>query len=112
MEKLGFKKLCLLNILKVKGRSDLFLKLEIVKKTLIILMIAISILMLSGFAIVFFGEAYLDFVVSDWEDVGSFAKVVISIIKYIAVILLFIIAISTLYNVALIERKKWKIILI
>lgn len=75
-----------------------------------ILMIAISVLMLSGFAIIFFGEAYLDFVVSDWEDMGDFAKVAISIVKYIAVILLFIIAISTLYNVALIERKKWKII--
>lgn len=75
-----------------------------------VLMIAISVLMLSGFAIIFFGEAYLDFVVSDWEDMGDFAKVAISIVKYIAVILLFIIAISTLYNVALIERKKWKII--
>ena len=32
-----------MNILKVKGRSDLFLKLEIIKKILIVVVIAISI---------------------------------------------------------------------
>jgi teichuronic acid exporter len=32
-----------LNILKVKGRSDLFLKLEVIKKTMIVLVIAASI---------------------------------------------------------------------
>ena len=32
-----------LNVLKVKGRTDLFLKLEIIKKILIVISIAISI---------------------------------------------------------------------
>lgn len=74
------------------------------------LMIVISILMLTGFAIIFFGESYLKFAVSDWDEVGRIVKIGINIIGFVAVALLFVIAISTLYNVALIERKKWKII--
>jgi membrane protein len=74
------------------------------------LMIVIPVLMIMGFAIILFSESYLSYTFKDWDGVSSIAHVLINIIKWVAVTVLFIISISTLYNVAFIEREKWKII--
>ncbi len=74
------------------------------------LMIVIPLLLMLGFAIIMFGESYLEFVVKDWKNIGPVIQFLVGFIKWVAVIALFVIAISTLYNVAFIERKKWKII--
>lgn len=73
------------------------------------LMLVITSLMLIGFALVMFGESYLSMIIQDWSTIGVFAYFLIQVFKWIAIVSLFIISISTLYNVAFMERRKWKI---
>lgn len=73
------------------------------------LIIIMSVLMLIGFAIILFGESYLQYLIRDIDGISGFALTLIRIGKWIAVTMLFIISISTLYNAAFIERTKWKV---
>lgn len=73
------------------------------------LMIVIPVLMLLGFAIILFGESSLSYLFRDIEGVGPIVIFLLNIAKWLAVVILFIISISTLYNTAFIERARWKI---
>lgn len=74
------------------------------------LMILITIMMLLGFALILFSESYLTYVTKDFLYISKAMYFLIQLIKWISVVLLFTVSISTLYNVAFIERKKWKIV--
>lgn len=74
------------------------------------LMLLITVLMLVGFALILFGESYLTYLTEDVMYISQAMVVLIQIIKWVSVVFLFNAAISALYNVAFIERKKWKII--
>lgn len=76
----------------------------------LILMIVITLMMIVGFALILFSESAINYMVSTYIIESERIAFGIRILKWVAVVLLFIISISTLYNVALINRKKWKII--
>ena len=75
-----------------------------------LLMIAITTMMIIGFALILFSESTISYLVSTYIIETEWVATVLRIVKWIAVILLFVVSISTLYNVALINRKKWKVI--
>jgi membrane protein len=74
------------------------------------LIIVIPVLMLIGFAIILFGESYLAYLFKNVKWVGPVVVVLLNIVKWIAVIFLFIVSTSTLYNTAFLERARWKVI--
>ena len=74
------------------------------------LMIIITALMLIGFALILVSETQLNYLTQDISGLSDVAIFFIQILKWISVIVLFTISISTLYNVAFIERKRWKVI--
>ena len=76
----------------------------------LVLMIAITLMMLVGFSLILFSESAIQYAISTYIIESEVVASVIRILKWIAVLLLFIISISTLYNVALLRRKKWKIL--
>lgn len=74
------------------------------------LILVIPILMMVGFAIILLGESSLTYLFKDVSIVGPTVITLLNLVKWIAVVFLFIISISTLYNTAFIERARWKII--
>lgn len=74
------------------------------------LMIAITLMMIVGFALILFSENVISYLISSYIIESDWVTVGLRTLKWVAVLFLFIISISTLYNVALLNRKKWKII--
>ena len=75
-----------------------------------LLMITITSMMLVGFALILFGESTISYLISTYILESEWITLFIRIAKWIAVLMLFILSISTLYNVALMKRRKWKVI--
>lgn len=75
-----------------------------------VLMIIITTMMIIGFALILFSESAISYVISTYIIEEDFVATGMRILKWIAVVLLFMMSISTLYNTALMDRKKWKII--
>ncbi|MEN9002695.1 MAG: YihY/virulence factor BrkB family protein, partial [Flavobacteriales bacterium] len=75
-----------------------------------LLMITITTMMLLGFALILFSEGAITYLISTYIIESEWVASVIRIAKWIAVLFLFIISISTLYNVALLKKRKWKVI--
>ena len=97
---------------------DIFSKSYQIKKTRhplkqrlvsFLMMFVITIMMLVGFALVFTSSSLIEELLNDYvsESVSIFYLVQLG--KWLAIMLLFILSISTLYNVAFIERKRWKV---
>ncbi len=82
-----------------------------VKQRLIsfVLMIVITTMMIVGFALILFSESAISYLISTYIIESEWVATIIRFAKWIAVILLFVLSISTLYNVALLKRKKWKV---
>jgi len=76
----------------------------------LVLMIAITIMMIIGFALILFSENVISYLISSYIIESDFVSVGIGLLKWIAVLFLFIISISTIYNTALLKRKEWKIV--
>ncbi len=76
----------------------------------LVLMIIITLMMLIGFTLILFSESAISYAISTYIIESEWVATVIRFMKWIAVLMLFILSISTLYNVALIRRKKWKIL--
>jgi membrane protein len=75
-----------------------------------LLMIAITTMMIVGFALILFSEDAITYLINTYIIENEWVTLGIRIVKWIAVLLLFILSISTLYNVALLKRRKWKVI--
>lgn len=75
-----------------------------------VLMLIITILMLFGFAIIALGEKAFGYIL----DINFFGNNLVGylflLVKWIGVTLIFVVSISILYNVAHLERIKWKTI--
>jgi len=76
----------------------------------LMLMILITISMLIGFMLILFSEAAINYGVSTYFFESDWLPTLLRFLKWIAVLLLFVLSISTLYNFALLNRKKWKIL--
>lgn len=74
------------------------------------LMIIITLMMIVGFALILFSGTAINYLISTYVFESEYVAIGIRILKWVAVLVLFIISISTLYNVALINRRKWKIL--
>ena len=72
----------------------------------LVVMIGITIMMLTGFTLILFSESYIE---SYYFD-NIIVTTSLYLLKWIAVVALFILSISTLYNVAHLERRKWKVL--
>ena len=66
--------------------------------------------MIVGFALILFSGTAINYLISTYVFESEYVAIGIRILKWVAVLVLFIISISTLYNVALINRRKWKIL--
>jgi membrane protein len=75
-----------------------------------LLMITITTMMIVGFALILFSEDAITYLINTYIIENEWVTLGIRVVKWIAVLLLFILSISTLYNVALLKRRKWKVI--
>ncbi len=73
----------------------------------LVLMIIITVMMLVGFALILFSEAGISYFLSTYVWESEWITFSLRLAKWVAVFLLFVLSISTLYNVALIRRKSW-----
>jgi len=74
------------------------------------LMIGITIMMLTGFTLILFSENYISYLMEEYQIDNWLITTSLNLLKWVAVIILFILSISTLYNVAHTERRKWKVL--
>ena len=70
-------------------------------------MIIITLMMLIGFALILFSESAMSDFLSTYVWESEWITFGLRLAKWVAVFLLFVMSISTLYNVALIRRKAW-----
>ena len=75
-----------------------------------LLMITITTMMIVGFALILFSENAISYLISTYIIESEWVTLFLRIAKWVAVLFLFIISISTLYNVALMKRRKWKVL--
>ncbi len=73
----------------------------------LVLMIIITVMMLVGFALILFSEAGFSYFLSTYVWESEWITFALRLAKWVAVFLLFVLSISTLYNVAHIRRKSW-----
>ncbi|MEN8787737.1 MAG: YihY/virulence factor BrkB family protein [Flavobacteriales bacterium] len=73
----------------------------------LVLMIIITLMMLIGFALILFSESAISYFLSTYVWESEWITFGLRLAKWVAVFLLFVMSISTLYNVALIRRKAW-----